>query len=162
MTSPSATTRARTPPHAMAKTIVQEEAMSDPRQVERLVQHVQCLPQRDEYWVGTHRRARLWVTPRKAPPYRPYLTLVLSQEGKIVRSQVQRHPPTAETLFEDLLRAMRRPVWGAGRARQPTRLYVDHPEDVAALAPGLSAVQVQWLCGHPIALEHALLADRAR
>jgi hypothetical protein len=67
--------------------------MTDPRQVERLVQHVQRLPQRDEYWVGTHRLARLWVTPRKAPPYRPYLTLVLSQEGKIVRSHVQSHPP---------------------------------------------------------------------
>src|SRR2546427_5868413 len=90
MTSPSATTRARTPPHAMAQTSGQEEAMADPRQVERLVQHVQRLPQRDEYWVGTHRLARLWVTPRTAPPYRPYLTLVLSQEGKIVRSQVQR------------------------------------------------------------------------
>src|SRR5216683_8134431 len=106
-------------PYALEKTTWQEEAMSDPRQMEGLLQHVQRLPQRDEYWVGTHRLARMWVTPCKAPPYRPYLTLVLSQEGKIVRSQVQRHPPTAETLFEELLRAMRRPVWGAGRARRP-------------------------------------------
>ena len=133
--------------------------MADPRQVERLVQHVQRLPQRDEYWVGTHRLARLWVTPRNAPPYRPYLTLVLSQEGKIVRSQVQRHPPTAETLFEDLLRAMRRPVWGAGRARRPTRLYVDHPEDVVALSPGLAALQVQCVYRHPLALADAVIAD---
>src|SRR5437762_13484413 len=98
--------------------------MADPRQVERLVQHVQRLPQRDEYWVGTHRLARMWVTPRKAPPYRPYVTLVLSQEGKIVRSQVQSHSPTAQTLFEELVRAMGRAVWGAGRARRPTRLLV--------------------------------------
>ena len=136
--------------------------MSDPRQVERLVQDVQCLPQRDEYWVGTHRRARRWVTPRTAPPYRPYLTLVLSQEGKIVRSQVQRHPPTAETLFEDLLQAMRRPVWGAGRARRPTRLYVDHPEDVVALTPGLAALQVQCVYRHPLALADAVIADMER
>src|SRR2546428_544429 len=136
--------------------------MADPRQVERLVQHVQRLPQRDEYWVGTHRLARLWVTPRNAPPYRPYLTLVLSQEGKIVRSQVQRHPPTAETLFEDLLQAMRRPVWGAGRARRPTRLYVDHPEDVVALTPGLAALQVQCVYRHPLALADAVIADMER
>jgi len=136
--------------------------MTDLRQVERLVQHVQRLPQRDEYWVGTHRLARLWVTPRKASPYRPYLTLVLSQEGKIVRSQVQRHPPTAETLFEELLQAMRRPVWGAGRARRPTRLYVDHPEDVAALTPGLAALQVQCVYRHPIALADAVIADMER
>ena len=136
--------------------------MSDPRQVERLVQDVQCLPQRDEYWVGTHRLARLWVTPRKAPPYRPYLTLVLSQEGKIVRSQVQSHPPTAETLFEDLLQAMRQPVWGAGRARRPTRLYVDHPEDVVALTPGLAALQGQCVYRHPLALADAVIADMER
>ena len=136
--------------------------MADPRPVERLVQHVQRLPQRDEYWVGTHRLARLWVTPRHASPYRPYLTLVLSQAGKIVRSQVQRHPPTAETLFEDLLQAMRRPVWGAGRARRPTRLYVDHPEDVAALTPGLAALQVQCVYRHPIALADAVIADMER
>ena len=59
----------------MAQTSGQEEAMTDSSQVERLVQHVQRLPQRDEYWVGTHRLARMWVTPRNAPPYRPYVTL---------------------------------------------------------------------------------------
>ena len=136
--------------------------MADPRQVERLVQHVQRLPQRDEYWVGTHRLARLWVTPRNAPPYRPYLTLFLSQEGKIVRSQVQRDPPTAETLLAELLQAMRRPVWGAGRARRPTRLYVDHLEDVAALTPGLAALQVQCVYRHPSALADAVIADMER
>src|SRR5216683_5603298 len=146
-------------PYALDKTTWQEEAMSDPRQVERLLQHVQRLPQRDEYWVGTHRLARMWVTPRKAPPYRPYVILVLSQEGKIVRSQVQRHPPTAETLFEALVRAMRRPVWGAGRARRPTRLYMDHPEDVAALTPWLAALQVQCVYRHPLALADAVIAD---
>jgi uncharacterized protein DUF6930 len=136
--------------------------MSNPRQLERLVQHVQRLPQRDEYWVSTHRLARMWVAPRKAPPYRPYMTLVLSQEGKIVRSQVQRHPPTAEALFEELLQAMRRPVWGAGRARRPTRLYVDHPEDAIALAPGLAALQVQCVYRHPLALADAVIADMER
>jgi hypothetical protein len=141
---------------------LQEEAMADPRQLEGLVQQVQRLPQRDEYWVGTHRLARMWVTSRKAPPYRPYVTLVLSQEGKIVRSQVQRHPPTAQMLFEELVRAMRRPVWGAGRARRPTRLYVDHPEDVAALTPWLAALQVQCVYRHPLALADAVIADMER
>jgi len=146
----------------LEKTTWQEEAMADPRQLERLVHQVQRLPQRDEYWVGTYRLARMWVTPRKAPPYRPYVTLVLSQEGKIVRSQVQRHPPTAEILFEELVRAMCRPVWGAGRARRPTRLYVDHPEDVAALTPGLAALQVQCVYRHPLALADAVIADMER
>jgi hypothetical protein len=149
-------------PYALDKTTWQEEAMSDPRQMEGLLQHVQRLPQRDEYWVGTHRLARMWVTPRKAPPYRPYVTLVLSQEGKIVRSQVQSHPPTAETRFEEFVRAMRRPVWGAGRARRPTRLYMDHPDDVAALTPWLAALQVQCVYRHPLALADVVIADMER
>jgi len=136
--------------------------MADPRQLAGLLQQVQRLPQRDEYWVGTHRLARMWVTPRKAPPYRPYVTLVLSQEGKIVRSQVQSHPPTAETLFEELVRAMRRPVWGAGRARRPTRLYVDNPADVVGLTPRLAALQVQCVYRHPLALADAVIADMER
>jgi Domain of unknown function (DUF6930) len=149
-------------PYNLDNTTLQGEAMSDQRQLERLLNQVQHLKQHDEYWVGTHRLARLWVTPRKAPPYRPYLTLVLSQEGKIVRSHVQSHPPTAETLFEELVRAMRRPVWGAGRARRPTRLYLDNPEDVVALTPRLAALQVQCVYRHPLALADAVIADMER
>ena len=50
------------------------------------------LTQRDEYWAGTTRLARMWVTP-KAPPYRPYMTLWLSQDGKIVASTAHQHRP---------------------------------------------------------------------
>jgi hypothetical protein len=53
-------------------------------------------------------------------------------------------------------------VWGAGRARRPTRLYVDHPEDVVALTPGLAALQVQCVYRHPIAMADAVIADMER
>ena len=99
--------------------------MASQRQLERLVKQVQRLQQRDEYWATTSRLARMWITPKHAPPYRPYVTLVLSQQGKIVSSHVLEQPPTAEALFAELLRAMRRPAWGAGGARRPTRIYLD-------------------------------------
>ena len=99
--------------------------MASQRPLERLLKQVQRLNQRDEYWAATSRLARLWITPKHAPPYRPYITLLLSQQGKIVSSRVLEHPPAAHTLFEELLRAMRRPALGAGRARRPTRLYLD-------------------------------------
>src|SRR5712691_6888211 len=105
--------------------------MANQRQLERLVKQGQCLPQRDEYWIATSRLARMWITPKHASPYRPYLTLLLSQHGKIVTSHVLEHPPTADALFAELLRAMRRPALGAGRARRPTRIYLDNAEDVA-------------------------------
>jgi hypothetical protein len=66
--------------------------MANQRQLERLVQQVQRLPQHDEYWAATSRLARMWITPKRASPYRPYITLVLSQHGKIVSSRVRAHP----------------------------------------------------------------------
>ena len=62
--------------------------MASQRQLERLWKQVQRLHQRDEYWAATSRLARMWITPKHAPPYRPYVTLVLSQQGKIVSSHV--------------------------------------------------------------------------
>jgi hypothetical protein len=99
--------------------------MVDQRQLERLLQQVEGLKQREEYWAGTTRLARMWITPDDAPPYRPYLTLLLSQQGKIVSSHVQEQPPPAALLLAWLLRAMRRPALGSGRARRPTRVYLD-------------------------------------
>ena len=93
--------------------------MASHRPYERLLQQAQRLTQRDEYWAGTTRLARMWVTPKKAPPYRPYITLWLSQDGKIVASKAHQHPPSADELATELLQAMRRPALGAGRARRP-------------------------------------------
>jgi len=127
----------------MDHTTLQDKAMASQRPLERLLKQVQRLNQRDEYWAATSRLARLWITPKHAPPYRPYITLLLSQQGKIVSSRVLEHPPAAHTLFEELLRAMRRPALGAGRARRPTRMYLDNAEDVATLTPLLEALNIQ-------------------
>ncbi len=117
--------------------------MASQRQLERLLKQVQRLNQRDEYWAATSRLARMWITPKHAPPYRPYVTLLLSQQGKIVSSHVLEHPPAADALFAELLRAMHRPALGAGRARRPTRIYLDNAENVAALTPLLEALNIQ-------------------
>ena len=117
--------------------------MANQKQLERLVKQGQRLPQRDEYWVATSRLARMWITPKQASPYRPYVTLLLSQQGKIVSSRVLAQPPTADALCAELLQAMRRPALGAGRARRPTRVYLDNAEAVTALTPLLEALNIQ-------------------
>src|SRR5437867_11762367 len=98
--------------------------MASQRPLERLLKQVQRLNQRNEYWAATSRLARLWITPKHAPPYRPSVTLVLSQQGKSVSSPVLEHPPTAAALFAQLVRAVRRPARAAGGARRPTRIYL--------------------------------------
>lgn len=120
--------------------------MVEQRQLERLLRQVERLKQREEYWAGTIRLARMWITPDDAPPYRPYMTLLLSQQGKILSSHVQEQPPSAALLIEWLLRAMRRPALGSGRARRPTRIYLDHAEYVDVLTPLLEALKIE--CVH--------------
>jgi Domain of unknown function (DUF6930) len=132
--------------------------MVDQRQLERLLQQVERLKQREEYWAGTTRLARLWITPDDAPPYRPYLTLLLSQQGKIVSSHVQEQPPTAALLLAWLLRAMRRPALGSGRARRPTRVYLDNAEHVAALTPRLEALHIECVHRPTLAMADEVVA----
>src|SRR5713101_3043695 len=144
---------------AQHRTTFAGAAMTDSRQLERLLKQAQRLKQHDEYWAATSRLARMWITPKHAPPYRPYVTLVLSQQGKIVRSRVLEHPPAAPTLFEELLRAMRRPAWGAGRARRPTRIYLDNAEDVAALTPLLEALNIQCVYRHTLAMADEVMVE---
>ena len=119
--------------------------MADQRQLERLMKRVHRLTQREEYWVATCRLARLWITPEQEEPYRPYVTLLLSQDGKILSSRVLEHPPAAHDLFEELLRAMRRPGLGAGRARRPTYIYLDNIDHVDALTPLLAALGIECI-----------------
>jgi len=133
--------------------------MANQRQLERLVQQVQRLPQHDEYWAATSRLARMWITPKRASPYRPYITLLLSQHGKIVSSRVLAQLPTADALFEELLRAMRRPAWGAGRARRPTRLYLDNAEHVAALTPLLEACHIQCVYRYALPMADEVMVE---
>jgi hypothetical protein len=132
------------------------ETMAEQRQLDRLLQRVQQLKQIDEYWAGTTRLARMWVTPDHETPYRPYLTLLLSQQGKILSSKVLEQPPAADALFELLLRAMRSPALGSGRARRPSLIYLDNAEHVAALSPRLEALKIQ--CVHRPTLA---MADKA-
>jgi hypothetical protein len=138
---------------------LQEKAMANQRQLERLVKQAQRLHQRDEYWAATSRLARMWITPKHAPPYRPYVTLLLSQQGKIVSSRVLKHPPPADALVEELLRAMRRPALGAGRARRPTRIYLDNAEDVTALTPLLEALNIQCVYHHALPMVDEVMVE---
>ena len=109
-----------------------------------MLKKAQRLKQRDEVWEGTCRLARIWITPKNAPPYRPHVTLLLNHKNKILRTQVLEHPPTTEQLFEILLRAMRHPMLGSGwRSRRPTSIYLDNADYVAALTPRLADLDVR-------------------
>jgi hypothetical protein len=108
--------------------------MASQRPLERLLKQGQRLNQHDEYWAATSRLARMWITPKHAPPYRPYVTLLLSQQGKILRSRVLEHPPQPLRCLKSSCGrcAVRH---GVLDRPAPHRIYLDNAEDVAALTP---------------------------
>ena len=107
----------------------------------------------DETWQGTARLARTWITPRNQAPYRPYIIAVIEQDGdRIIRTKLFDTQPTPEDVFETLLKAMTRPLLGAGRPRRPARLLLDDAELVEALAPRLAELEILCEYRHTLPL----------
>ena len=109
-----------------------------------------ALPQRDEWWECTARRARLWVTPPDADPYRPYIILIVSRTGFVVGFDITEDPPTPDQVVNALAKAMLYPVPGAGTRRRPAGIYVDHESLAAALRPQLATVDIRCQFRHTL------------
>jgi hypothetical protein len=119
-----------------------KEMPSDQR-IQRIPDKVLRLRQRDEVWEGTGRIARTWITPKNKPPYRPYMIMFVSGTKGILRSKLFDSPPTPERMFDELLNAMRRPLFGSGFARRPSVVYLDNADYVAILSPWLAELNVR-------------------
>jgi Domain of unknown function (DUF6930) len=65
-----------------------------------------------------------------------------SGEKGILRCELIDRPPTPERMFEELLNAMRRPLFGSGFARRPSVVYLDNAEFVAILSPWLAELNI--------------------
>ena len=93
--------------------------MANQRQLERLMQHVQRLPQYDEYWAATSRLARMWITPKRASPY-PLHKLRPSRICQRLISGLMFTPLMARAARRPhAKRATLRSMWPFGRATTP-------------------------------------------
>nr|HID12984.1 hypothetical protein [Anaerolineae bacterium] len=104
---------------------------------------VRRLRQTDEVWESTVRRMRAWITPKDQDPYRPYITITVSQTGKVVGTDVVDDVPTPDQVLNAIAKAMRRPALGGGRKRRPAVIHMDDETLVEALAPKLQEVGVR-------------------
>ena len=82
------------------------------KNIKRAIDKVMRLRQHDEVWEGTGRIGRMWITPKNKPSYRPYMIMFVSSDKSIVRSKLVESLPTPERMFEELLNAMRRQLFG--------------------------------------------------
>jgi hypothetical protein len=108
------------------------------------------LPQRDEVWECTDRRARAWITPRDREPYRPYMILTVSRTGRVRGSEIVEDAPTTAQVVNALAKAMLYPAPGAGARYRPTVVYVDNEVLTRALAPELKEIGVRCEFRHTL------------
>lgn len=101
------------------------------------------LKQVDETWEGTISLARTWITSNTQAPYRPWLIALVDQKSRVLVSKLLEEPPTTGSVWEALSHAMHQPMFGAGRSRRPTAIYLDQEEHAQALAPQLEAIGVR-------------------
>jgi hypothetical protein len=102
------------------------------------------LPQSNATWQATARRAPVWITPKREPPYRPYVILVVDATTDRVRqSDIGEERPAPEHVLMTLAGAMLRPVAGGGKRCRPARVLLDDAELAQALAEPLAAIGVR-------------------
>ncbi|MBN1428558.1 MAG: hypothetical protein JXB07_09235 [Anaerolineae bacterium] len=101
------------------------------------------LKQTDEIWEGSFKIARTWITKKKQPPHRPFIALFVDDTGRVLVSQMFEEYPTTDMIWELLCKAMRRPMFGAGRSRRPAKVCLAHKEYVEALTSKLESIDVR-------------------
>jgi hypothetical protein len=110
--------------------------------IKTLLTRVGRLRQTDEIWEFASHLAWVWITPRRQPPYRPYLLIVVNQEGKAILSDTQQFSPDPEQMLAILLQAMTRPGFKAGKPRRPQTVHLNNADLVSALGPTLAEFDI--------------------
>jgi hypothetical protein len=108
------------------------------------------LRQRDEAWECAVRRAQAWITPPDRDPYRPYVVLTVSRDGRVLGVEILEDEPTPPEVVNALAKAMCRPARGSGGKRRPTVIHLDDAVLSEALAPELRKVGVTCKFRHTL------------
>jgi hypothetical protein len=104
------------------------------------------LSQSNATWLCTVRRAPFWIFPKKLPPYRPFLLLVLDQEMELIlMTDTSTALPSPDHILKKLFKTMQGSLLNMGRRSRPATIQVDNAELVQALAPQLAKLDIHCI-----------------
>lgn len=107
--------------------------------------------QSDATWLCTVRRAPCWIMPKKQPPYRPFVVLVIDQNTELIlQTNTSDERPTPEAVLDILFKTMQGTLLTLWRRKRPTRILIDDAELVRAIAPRLAELDIH--CGQRASL----------
>ncbi len=92
---------------------------------DELLAKLQKLKISGENWELGVRKARSWVERKKGEIYRPYQLLLVSEQAIIIGARIFDHFPSVAEAWQEVARAMRRPLPGAGFQRRPQKIHTD-------------------------------------
>ena len=107
-----------------------------------LLAKLQKLKLSGETWELGVRKARSWMERKKGEFYRPYQLFLVSQQAIIVGTRVFDHFPSVAEVWQEVTRAMRRPMIGASFQRRPQKIHTDQAELADALRPLLEQAAI--------------------
>ncbi len=107
-----------------------------------LLAKLQKLKLSGETWELGVRKANNWVERKKGDIYRPYQLLLVSEQAVIIGTRIFDHFPSAAEVWQEIARAMRRPMPGAGFQRRPQKIHTDQAELVVGLRLLLEQVTI--------------------
>jgi tetratricopeptide (TPR) repeat protein len=107
-----------------------------------LIAKLRKLKTRGETWDLGVRKGRTWVERKKGDIYRPYILLLVSEQNIILDTRLFDHSPSAAEVWQEMARAMRHPMLGAGVQRRPQKIHTDQAELADGLRPLLEQADI--------------------
>jgi hypothetical protein len=109
-----------------------------------LLNKLHRIHQSDAIWLCTICRAPFWIFPKKNPPYRPFMVLVLDQKvGLILNQKVLDERPSSDVVLNVLFKSMQGTLLTLGHSRRPTSILINDANLTQALAPQLAKLDIR-------------------
>ncbi len=107
------------------------------------VEEIEGLPQVDEVWQFGVALLDTWVADQDDNLIQPYLVLIVDPKGPFILYQdLQEEEPTDEEVRDSILKAMARPLLGAGEPRRPSAIHTQEERWAQALESLLKRLNV--------------------
>lgn len=112
-----------------------------------LMHNLQKIRQSNATWLCAVQRAPFWIFPKKQPPYRPFLILVLDQDRDFILStETSTERPSPGKVLEVLFKTMRGTLLTLGRSSRPASILINDTKLVQAIAPQLAELDIRSRC----------------
>jgi hypothetical protein len=110
----------------------------------KLLQRLQKIRQSNATWLCAVQRAPFWIFPKKQPPYRPFVIIVLDRDKNfILITEISTEQPSPDKVLEVLFKTMHGTLLTLGRSSRPASVLLNDSKLAEAIAPQLAELDIR-------------------